>query len=345
MEAAPYTSCFCEVEMPATSSEENALMEQEAKFDALKELLELDLEETNPSQSKISNVSSKLTRYEEQFLSLKVAYKKYRKRIVASLPSEAQFTDSDTYPYNDSWIKQVTRDFNKQCDDVAHYLEKHSKAEQNTSVDEEKFNPNTEVAFRQISSSIKLESAQVIASLDDSFKKLQSLTQINCSQSSAYLTLKNELLNVLDVKLPALLDNLIGVTDSRTQADLEKIQKEYAALETQEKPRLYQLAQLIVEKTTDAVTSLPCSSPPRALNLERRGPGGGSRWPALAGAAPRNLTSRSRNVLSYSASSLSDRLSVPFPAAPRGNQVLPALMTFSSARQLFIISVLPSKRF
>ena len=81
-------------------------------------------------------------------------------------------------------------------------------------------------------------------------------------------------------------------------------------------------------------TSLPCSSPPRALNLERRGPGGGSRWPALAGAAPRNLTSRSRNVLSYSASSFSAHLSVPFPAVPRGNQVLPALMTFSSARQL-----------
>ena len=42
---------------------------------------------------------------------------------------------------------------------------------------------------------------------------------------------------------------------------MEKIRKEYAALETQEKPRLYQLAQLIVEKTTDAVTSLPSSSP------------------------------------------------------------------------------------
>ena len=39
-------------------------------------------------------------------------------------------------------------------------------------------------------------------------------------------------------------------------------------------------------------TSLPSSRPPKFLNLERRGPAGGSGWPRLTGEAPRNLTSR-----------------------------------------------------
>lgn len=42
-----------------TSVEENNLVESYAKFLALKELLEDDIEETSPSQSEFSNVSAK----------------------------------------------------------------------------------------------------------------------------------------------------------------------------------------------------------------------------------------------------------------------------------------------
>ena len=76
-------------------------------------------------------------------------------------------------------------------------------------------------------------------------------------------------------------------------------------------------------------TNLPSSNPPRDLNLETRGPGF-----SPAGAA-RNRTSRSCRERSYSAGRRSARRSAPFPAVPRGYQVLPALTTFSSARQFF----------
>ena len=64
--------------MPTTSSEELTLVEQEAKYEAIKELLEMDLEEESPTPSKLSSVSSKLLKLEEHYLNLKVAHMKYK---------------------------------------------------------------------------------------------------------------------------------------------------------------------------------------------------------------------------------------------------------------------------
>ena len=79
-------------------------------------------------------------------------------------------------------------------------------------------------------------------------------------------------------------------------------------------------------------TSSPSSNPPRPRNLANRGPGTGSGSPALLGRAPWKRTSKSRSFDSYSAVRRPARRLVPFPATPRGNQVLPALIIFCSAR-------------
>ena len=47
-----------------TSAEELDLIEKEAKYEAIKEVLEIDLEEESPSQAKYSNVAAKLPKLE-----------------------------------------------------------------------------------------------------------------------------------------------------------------------------------------------------------------------------------------------------------------------------------------
>ena len=74
-----------------TSAEELALIEKEAKYEAIKEVLDIDLEEESPSQAKYINVAAKLPKLEEHYLNLKVAFKKYRRKIVPSVATEENF--------------------------------------------------------------------------------------------------------------------------------------------------------------------------------------------------------------------------------------------------------------
>ena len=70
-------------------------------------------------------------------MNLKVAFKKYRKRIVPSQASEANFNDdtqAGEYLYNDTWIKSITTNYVKVTDEISTYLEeKDPTASQNTS--------------------------------------------------------------------------------------------------------------------------------------------------------------------------------------------------------------------
>ena len=236
-----------------TSSEEIALIEQEAKFNAFKELLEIDIEEESASQTKYSIVASRLPKFEEHYLILKVAYKKYKRRIVPSVASEADFNHTaSTYEYNDPWIKSITRDFVKLNDAVVTYLDTKPPSVPSDPGAEEKCNLASRAQVEKIISKIRLESSQVTESLDETYKRLGSLTQINTGQSQVYNNLKNELLAVLDDKIPCLIQSLIDVAGASDQIEVKKIEKEYVDLESQEKPRLYQLLQVIAEKTQDS---------------------------------------------------------------------------------------------
>ena len=54
--------------MMAISSEENALVEQSAKLQALQELLEDDLSETNTTQATLSNIQDNHLAYKQLYL-------------------------------------------------------------------------------------------------------------------------------------------------------------------------------------------------------------------------------------------------------------------------------------
>ena len=89
-------------------------------------------------------------------------------------------------------------------------------------------------------------------SVDDTYKKLEGVTSINTGQSQAYICLKNELITVLDEKLPSLLQSVHVLADASDQESVQKLEVAYANLEAKEKPRLYQLSRLIAEKTAEA---------------------------------------------------------------------------------------------
>ena len=236
--------------MPTTSSEELALVEQEAKYEAIKELLEMDLEEESPTPSKLSSVSSKLLKLEEHYLNLKVAHKKYKNKYVPATVSQENFNlvDSD-YTYNDIWIKTVTKEYVKASDAVGTWLELKNTVSAQKNSEESKVNVASKNQIEKIVTKINLESGQITETLDNTYMTLQSLTNISPAQSQAYITMKNELIQVLDDKLPALVQSLLSLADPTDQETTERVERNLATLEATEKPRLYKLSHLIAEKT------------------------------------------------------------------------------------------------
>ena len=76
------------------SVEENNLIEQIAKFEGLKELLEDDLNEEEFSLPTYSNISANHPAFKQLYLDLLVAYKKYKNRFVPSSVTEDDFVSS-----------------------------------------------------------------------------------------------------------------------------------------------------------------------------------------------------------------------------------------------------------
>ena len=73
------------------SVEEINIVECHAKFVALKELLEDDIEESSPSQSEFINVSANHPVFKDLYLQLRVAQQKYKNKFVPNQITEAEF--------------------------------------------------------------------------------------------------------------------------------------------------------------------------------------------------------------------------------------------------------------
>ena len=100
----------------------------------------------------------------------------------------------------------------------------------------------------KLTNKINLEITQAEVALNDTFTKLSESKEINYSQAQVYNDLKNELTNVIDVKIPSLLKNLIDAASPDDKEEVDKINQQFAKFESQQKPKLYNLVHLIAEK-------------------------------------------------------------------------------------------------
>ena len=80
--------------MMVVSSEENALIEQSAKLEALRELLEDDLSQGSPSQATIINIQDNHPAFKQLYLDTRVAFNKYKARFVPKLVTEEEFNST-----------------------------------------------------------------------------------------------------------------------------------------------------------------------------------------------------------------------------------------------------------
>jgi hypothetical protein len=86
--------------------------------------------------------------------------------------------------------------------------------------------------------------------VDDTYKRLQSTQEINPSQAQVYKDLKDELMDVIDVKIPSLIKTITDLAGHTEEQSVIKLNQDFAAFEAKEKTRLYRLVQLIAEKTS-----------------------------------------------------------------------------------------------
>ena len=81
---------------------ENAVIEEYAKFEGFKELLEDELLDPDPEKDVFVNVKENEAELKKQYLSIKVAQTKYKAKLVPATISEDGFNAPDSsYKYND----------------------------------------------------------------------------------------------------------------------------------------------------------------------------------------------------------------------------------------------------
>ena len=212
---------------------ENALIEEAARFDGYKELLEDDIGDDNPDDDVFESVRKNQSELKQQYLNLKVAQAKYKAKFVPAAVTEADFNDKDSaYQYSDPWLENMKKEYQSVNKAASTFL-KGEHVVGNAAV-EQKVQVAAAGEIQKIITKIAMESGQVEGALDDTYKKLQHIVDINPSQAKVYKDLKDDLMDVIDVKIPALIK---AITD-------------FAAFEAKEKTRLYRLVQLIAEKTT-----------------------------------------------------------------------------------------------
>ena len=95
-----------------------------------------------------------------------------------------------------------------------------------------------------------MESGQVESSLNDTYKRLQSTQGIDPSQAQVYKELKDDLMNVIDVKIPTLMKTITDLASPAEEQSIVKMNQDFAVFEAKEKTRLYRLVQIIAEKTS-----------------------------------------------------------------------------------------------
>ena len=239
------------------SSEENNLIESFARFKGLRELLEEDVAEVSPSDAEYSNVSSNHPAFKELYLQVRVVQEKYKGRFVPSVVTEEVFNEeASPYKYNDLWLEGVKTDFKRVNKAVVTFLDSRTSTESTNQ--EQKFNAIASEEVTKLVTKITQESGQVTKTVDDTFVKLQSVTEINPNQSQVYSNLQQQLLGVIDEKIPAMINALRDVAGPPQQAAVKKVEQDFSAFENQTKTQLYSLVHLIAEKT--AFGSQPSAS-------------------------------------------------------------------------------------
>ena len=108
-----------------SASLENAVLEEFAKFDGYKELLEDDLKDPEPDCDVIKSVKENEAELKKQYLNVKVAQTKYKANIVPAADLEAAFNDENSvYRYNDVWLATEKNDYQRIHKAVSAFLRK-----------------------------------------------------------------------------------------------------------------------------------------------------------------------------------------------------------------------------
>ena len=282
-----------------TVSLENAVLEEYAKFDGFKELLEDDMLEPDPDNDVFANIKENQAELKKQYLNIKVAQAKYKNKVVSAAVTESVFNSEDSsYKYNDVWMSNVKKEYQRVHKNASSFLKKEHATE------EAKFESNTiavaadEVA--NLSRKIKLEIQQAEIAVNDTMTNLTESQQINYSQAQVYTDLKLELMNVVDLKLPALLKSLNEAAGPNHKDEVDKLNKLFTSFEAKLKPKLYNLVHLIAEKvshvasTTSDTVKLPGKAevvhlkkidPPSFSGKEEDFPEFQRKWLAIVGPA------------------------------------------------------------
>ena len=160
-----------------TSSEEIKVIEQNARFEGLRDLLEDDANEEAPTQAEFSNVTDNHPAFKQLYLDLRVAQTNYKSRFVPSIVTEEQFNEAaSAYKYNDVWLGAVKEDFKRVNRMVINFLDSRTTDVSNN--EEQKFSNAVSSQVNRLVNKIKLESEQATSSLDEAIKRLYSVTSI-----------------------------------------------------------------------------------------------------------------------------------------------------------------------
>ena len=192
----------------AISFEENALVEQSAKLQALQELLEYDLSETNTTQATLSNMQDNHPAYKQLYLETKVAYSKYKSRFVPKTLSEDEFNSDPNRTFNDVWIQKTKKTFQKVNMDVVDFLNRASTIAKHSSSQEQKLDVTEKEEFSRISSKIDLEFKNLRSEIEETIKLVKDTKSLNPNQAQIYTGYQQSMCQVLDEKLPTLLKQL-----------------------------------------------------------------------------------------------------------------------------------------
>ena len=189
------------------SSEENHLIEQLAKFEGLKELIQDDLSEEDPTSATFTNVASNHPPFKQLYLDLCVAYKRFKLRFVPSSISEEEFNAATSpFTYNDNWAKNMKKEFQKVNIKVVTFLE--SKSVGNVDIDasdhkEQKCADVHKEEHVRLTSKIRTEMTQLTGSVDETYRKLRGMTELNPNQAQIYTAFQTQLMSVIDDMTPS----------------------------------------------------------------------------------------------------------------------------------------------
>ena len=231
------------------SAQENAVIEEAAKFAGYKELLEDDMEDTTPDSDVYENVRSNQSELKKQYMNLRVAQAKYKSKFVPASATEVDFNGTDSpYQYSDGWLENRKKEYQRLNKAASAFL-KGEHAGDDAAV-EEKVLVAATGEIQKVMAKITMESGQVESSLDETYRRLQKLENINPSQAQVYKDLKDDLMEVIDVKIPSLIKTITELAGPTEEQNLTKLNRDFAAFEDKEKTRLYRLVQIIAEKTS-----------------------------------------------------------------------------------------------